>query len=56
MTVESMWDGQKPPRANLNRQAKTVVHMWDAPELLKPDPVKVTNAAHMWDGPELPKL
>ena len=36
MTVESMWDGPNPPRANLNRQAKTVVHMWDARELLKP--------------------
>ena len=36
MTFERMWDGPKPPRANLNRQAKTVVHMWDARELLKP--------------------
>ena len=37
MTVKSMWYGPKPPRANLNRQAKTVVQMWDGPELLKPD-------------------
>ena len=37
MTVEGRRHGPKPPRANLNGRAKTVVNMWDGPELLTPD-------------------
>ena len=37
MTVVSMCDGPAPPQANLTRQAKIVVHMWDGAELLEPE-------------------
>ena len=37
MTFERMWDGPKPPRANLSRPAETVMHILHAPEPLKAD-------------------
>ena len=37
MTFERMWDGPKPPRANLSRPAETVMHILHASEPLKAD-------------------